>query len=102
MKELELFSNNISDISVLEKVRFEKLEKLNLGSNKISNNINILKNVNFKELKELYLSENNISDISVLENVKFEKLEKLDLGWNKIDKNKFSSIIKNFKFIIKF
>ena len=70
------------------------------NNNKISNNINILKNVNFKELKELDLSENNISDISVLENVKFEKLEKLNLSFNNIDIDKFDSIIKNLKFNI--
>ena len=39
-------------------------------------NINILKNVNFKELKDLDLSNTNIPDIEVLEKVKFEKLEK--------------------------
>ena len=32
-------------------LKFEKLEKLNLGLNKILN-IDILENVNFKELKE--------------------------------------------------
>ena len=36
LKELYLFNNNISDIKVLEKVKFEKLEKLNLSENKIS------------------------------------------------------------------
>ena len=55
LKELKLSNNNISDIKVLERVKFEKLEKLDLGVNKISNNINILENVNFKELKELNL-----------------------------------------------
>ena len=47
VKELNLSGNNISDIKVLEKVKFEKLEKLNLRWNKISNNINILENVEF-------------------------------------------------------
>ena len=42
LKELFLY-NNISDIKVLENVKFEKLEILNLGKNKISD-INILKN----------------------------------------------------------
>ena len=36
-------------IRILEKVKFEKLEKLNLRSNQISD-ISILKYVNFKEL----------------------------------------------------
>ena len=40
-------NNNISDIKVLEKVKFEKLELLNVGENKISD-INVLGKVNFK------------------------------------------------------
>jgi len=84
--ELNLSYNNISNIEVLEKVKFNKLEILDIGVNKISNNINILENVIFKELKVLDLSENNISDIKVLEKVKFNKLEILDLGVNKITK----------------
>ena len=58
LKELYLSDNNISDIKVLKKVKFNKLEILNLEHNVISNNINILENINFKELKELYY--NNI------------------------------------------
>ena len=60
IKELNLRSNNLSDIKVLEKVKYEKLEKLYLGVNEISNNIYILENVDFKQLKELDLSGNNI------------------------------------------
>ena len=94
--ELNLSWNNISDIKILEKVKFNKLEKLDLGWNKISNNINILENVNFKELKELNLYHNNISDIKVLEKVKFNKLEKLNLRVNNI--SNISSIISKLKF----
>ena len=65
LKELNLNSNNISDIKVLEKVKFDKLEKLYLRNNKISD-INILEKVNFKELKELNLIYNNISVIKVI------------------------------------
>ena len=65
LKELDLRYNSISEIKVLEKVKFGKLEKLALSSNNISNNINILENVIFKELKELYLYSNNISEIKV-------------------------------------
>ena len=83
LKELYLCENNISNIKVLENAKFEKLEILNLGNNKISD-INILERVKLKELKELYLYENNISDIKVLQNIKFEKLEILNLGNNKI------------------
>ena len=35
LKELDLSGNNISDIKILEKVKFEKLEKLNLSRNEI-------------------------------------------------------------------
>ena len=44
-----------------------KLEILNLAMNNLPNNINILENDNWKELKELYLSNHNISNIKVLE-----------------------------------
>ena len=67
----------------LVKINFNKLERLNLYENKISD-INILEKVKFKELKKLDLSNNNISDIKVLEKVKFDKLEVLNLKANKI------------------
>jgi len=90
LKELYLNSNDISDINILENAKFEKLEILNLGNNKIFY-INILEKVNFKGLKELYLYNNIISDIKVFENVKFYELKILDLSYNKI------SYIKAFK-----
>ena len=63
-------------------MKFEKLEVLILDGNENISDYNILKKVNFKELKELYLCNNNISDISFLENLKFEKLELLHLSGN--------------------
>ena len=54
-----------------------KCKKVN--TNFISN-IDILENVKFKELKELNLNRNNILDIKVLEKVKFEKLKILYLN----------------------
>ena len=50
-------------------------------------NLDVLKNVNFKELKLLYLGGNKISDIKVLEKVNFEKLEHLYLWGNTIADN---------------
>ena len=49
LKELYLYFNDISDISVLEKVKFEKLEKLILRSNHIDRNkfSSIIKNLKF-------------------------------------------------------
>ena len=75
--ELDLSGNNITDIKVLAKVKFNKLEKLYLGGNEISNNINILENVNFQELKKLDLRDNNITGIKELENVnlKFKNIK---------------------------
>ena len=91
LKEIYLNNNKISDIEILKKVKFDKLEILNLGYNNISN-ISILEYVNFKELKELNLEYNKISDIEVLKKVKFDKLEILNLKNNNI-LNKKSSII---------
>ena len=83
LKDFRLNCNEITDIKVLQKVRFEKLEKLHLINNNISN-INVLEKVNFLELKDLNLSTNKLSDISVLSKAKFEKLESLCLSYNKI------------------
>ena len=47
-------------------------------------NIDILENINCKELKEFDLSDSKISDIKVLEKLKFGKLEILHLGGNKL------------------
>ena len=54
LKELNLFYNNISDIKVLEKVKFEKLETLYLGANEISkSDKNSIKQK--LKIKELYI-----------------------------------------------
>ena len=83
LKEICLQYDDISDLKPLENAKFEKLEKLNLRANNISD-INILEKVNFPELKDLSFYYNKISDIKVLENVKLEKLEYLNLGENKL------------------
>ena len=83
LNEIDLFNNNISDIKILEKIKFDNLEILDLSMNYISN-INFLENDNFKNLKILNLYNNGISDIKILEKVKFEKLEELYLADNNI------------------
>ena len=83
LKKLYLGLNNISNIAPLENIIFNQLEVLDLSKNRITD-ISKLENAKFNELKELYLSSNNISDLKVLEKVKFEKLEILDLSDNKI------------------
>ena len=49
LKELNLSDNKISDIKVLEKVKFEKLEKLDLSWNEIDKNkySSIINNLKF-------------------------------------------------------
>ena len=82
----------ISDINALEKVKFENLEKLNFGFNKISD-ISVLSKVNFKRLNELHLYDNFISDISVFENTHFDRLRILKIVNNRIDKSRYNLII---------
>ena len=73
------------------------MESLDLSWNLLSD-IKVLENVKFKELKEFYLQKNPISDLKALEKVKFNRLKILNLSNNEIDDNKYSSIIANLKF----
>ena len=50
LKELDLYVNNISDIKVLENVKFEKLEILNLSDNPIKNK-SIISKLKIKNVK---------------------------------------------------
>ena len=83
LEVLDLFNNKISDIKILEKIKFDNLKILDLSMNYISD-INCLENDNFKNLKILNLHNNDIKDINILEKAKFEKLEELYLGRNNI------------------
>ena len=80
---LDLGYNSITDISILEKLDCKGLQELYLGYNDIAN-INVLEKVNFPELKILNLSDNRIKDINILEKVNFKKLEELNLEGNEI------------------
>ena len=64
----------------MENSKLKELVYLNIGLNEISN-IRILEKVNFIKLESLELSYINLVDIK---NVKFEKLKKLYLDHNKI------------------
>ena len=99
LKDLNLsgYGYGLSDISFLKNVNLEKLEKLNLSGNIITN-IDVLESVNFKELKELNLSSVNLFDVNCLQKIKFEKLEKLIFAKNKLSNlNILENIV--FKFI---
>ena len=87
--------NEITDINVLENVNFKNLKILFLGFNKITD-INVLEKVNFDKLEDLDLSVNNISDITVFDRVKF-KLKDLCIGDNKFNKQDISSIITKLR-----
>ena len=100
LNEIDLFNNNISDITILEKIKFDNLEILDLSMNYISN-INFLENDHFKNLKILNLYNNGISNIKILEKVKFEKLEELYLADNNISRIDvlFKSNFKDLKIL---
>ena len=78
---------NIIDIDIKELY----LKYKNVGTKELE----ILKNVNFKELQKLDLSNNEISDIKVLENVNFKELQTLYLDGNPI--NYDSTFVENLK-----
>ena len=82
IKTLNLWGNNIEDISLLSEM--PSLEIISLSSNNIKD-IKVLKNL--KNLKELYLQDNNISDLNQIEVLKnCKKLEILNLSENPITK----------------
>ena len=94
LKELDLFFNNIKDISSLDKMNFTSLTKLGLSDNFITD-IKVLKSVKFPVLEKLALSNNIIKDIKILGEVDFSYLTELKLSKNGI---KDISILKKDKF----
>ena len=99
---MNLSHNRISDIKVLQKAKFEKLVLLNLSWNQLLNNVNILENVNFKELKELDLSFNDITDINVFKKANFKNLNNLCLNRKNIDISSLTSLNRILKAKIQF
>ena len=84
LNQIILASNNISHIKPLENINKNcKLISLNLMNNNISD-ISVLERMNLIELKELLLKNNIIEDISALGKTKLPKIEILDLNSNKI------------------
>ena len=98
IKILDLEYNKIDNIKIFENVDFKNLEILKLGSNEITD-INILKNVNFKEnIKGLYLAKNKINDINVFDDIgKFKNLKTLTLVGNDIEGGDNFIIIKKLE-----
>lgn len=70
LKSLNLFSNNISDLSSI--AYLDTIEELKVHTNKIKDLTPIK---NFKNLKKLNISGNDITDLSPLEDLPLESLE---------------------------
>ena len=82
LKELNLWGNNIDDISLLSEMPL--LEIISLSMNHIKD-LSVFKNL--KNLKELYLKDNQISDFNQIQHLKdCKKLEILCLEDNPISK----------------
>ena len=80
IKALNLWGNNISDISILSE--FPSLEIISLSTNQIKD-ISAFKKL--KNVRELHLKDNQINDFNQIENLKnCKKLEKLVLKDNPI------------------
>ena len=98
IKTLNLWGNNLEDISIIAEM--PSLEIISLSGNNIKD-IKALKNL--KSLKELYLQDNNISDFNQIEYLKnCKKLEILNLSENPISQQqnysqKILSILPNLK-----
>ena len=98
IKTLNLWGNNLEDISLISEM--PSLEIISLSNNNIKD-IKPLKNLN--NLKEIYLQNNIISDFNQIEYLKnFKKLEILNLSENPISKQqnyrqKILNILPNLK-----
>ena len=88
----ELLKLNIIDIDIKEL----NLNKKDIGDKELE----LLKNLNFKELETLNLSKNKISDIKVLEKVNFKELKEINLSYNYISED--LPIIMNLKSKLKY
>lgn len=94
-------NNQIKDPSILNRVNFVLLEKLDLSINMITD-LKFLLDMKAKNLKYLFLDNNKFSDFSPLLRNIFPKLNNLSLHKNMIDfkdnKNKLAYIdLKNKK-----
>ena len=92
LEVLSLSNDNIINIKPLLSMKAPNLKKLNLSSNKITDNyIDIIKDLNFPELNFLSLSRNYFHKYKIFNCFKnHEKLSTLYLG-----SNKFEDIINN-------
>lgn len=100
--KLSLKNNNISDISVLTHIQFSSLEKLNLNSNNLGNDmIDNIKNIQAQNLKSLNLCFNYFTEFRLFEAVEhFENLEIFKMETNPFDEGvDINKINKIYKFL---
>ena len=83
LQTLNLYKNQIQDLSPLKNANLQDLIKINLQKNNISD-ISPLIDLNCINLQILLLDNNQIEDIKPLTKVKFNELNKLTLDHNKI------------------
>lgn len=69
---LNLYKNNIKDVSVFKKVKINQLQIFGLSENN-NKDIDILEKVKFNKLQIIGLGHNNISDISIFKKVNWIK-----------------------------
>ena len=93
---MNLGNNDISNINILKDVEFkDSLEELYLDNNKIYD-ISVFNSNNFTNLKILFLSNNTISNISPLKFILINSCQILSLEHNKIQNINLFKDINNF------
>jgi len=98
IERLILRNNDIDNPSLLNKIHFDKLTKLDLSMNNIKN-LHFLKEMNAKNLTDLFLDNNKINDLSQLKNIReiFPKIKSINLYSNNFnpEQPEFRKKLKN-------
>jgi Leucine-rich repeat (LRR) protein len=98
IKQLILTNIDLSDTSVLIRLPFFNLEKLDLTLNNLTN-IKFLYKMKLQNLKNLYLNDNKINDISALIGIEIPNIEIITLYHNNItnDDQEAKEIVSSLK-----
>ena len=96
--EINISSQNFSDLSIFYKLELKNLKILKLNENNIINIEPLLK-PDFDELKEIHLEGNklNYQSLKDFQNMKFKKIKFINLFINEIESPKIFEKILNFK-----
>ena len=98
IEQLQLNNDDITDVSILTRIKWPKLEKLSLSHNNLKN-IQFLNKMNMDNITQIYLDNNKINDISPLKNLQMGKLKSINLKNNdfKSDGTKIMEIIEEIR-----